>query len=135
MVRAPCLIAFLLTCGLLAVSPLYDPLGEVIGSPSSTLFQQSMADAMQGVEGTVLVVSVDTGDVVSHRMDASARRVGSPGSIVKPFTLLALVEEGVVAEVTTAFCPRIVRVGGRNPDCTHPVESEAIDAWGSRGSM
>jgi penicillin-binding protein 2 len=122
-VRISRVIAFLLAAGCLV------PVAAFVSVPVAASIEQTVSDAMEGLEGTVLVVAVESGDVIfAHEAEASARRVVSPGSIIKPFTLLALVNAGIVDEQTAEFCPRTVRVGGRNLDCSHPVGLEAIDA-------
>src|SRR5262249_41529804 len=70
----------------------------------------------------------ETGQVVaSYRIDVAARRLAAPGSAIKPFTLMALLDAGIVKEDTSLFCPRTVRIGTHILDCSHPRSPETLD--------
>jgi peptidoglycan glycosyltransferase len=91
--------------------------------------EDAVARAMSDRDGAAVVLDVETGQVLAaYRMDVAARRVTTPGSAIKPFTLLALVEAGVVDRETAVFCPMRVRIGNRVLDCSHPALSEPLDA-------
>jgi len=84
---------------------------------------------MNGRQGTAVVMDVGSGEILAaYRMDVAARRLASPGSTIKPFTLMALFEERAVNEKTAFFCPTVVRIGGRKLDCAHPHQADALDA-------
>src|SRR5882762_6284332 len=79
-------------------------------------------------EGAALVLEVETGRILaSYRMDVAARRVVPPGSTVKPFTLMALMDAGLVTEKTALICPRTNRIGGRKLGCARDSGLVAID--------
>src|SRR5262249_50421036 len=79
-------------------------------------------------QGAAVALDVETGQVVaSYRMDVAARRLAAPGSTVKPFTLMALMDAGIVKDQTSLFCPRTVRVGTHILDCSHPRSPEPLD--------
>ena len=98
-----------------------------IGTTNDRL-QRSIDDAMNQRRGAAVALDVETGQVLaSYHMDVAARRLVPPGSAVKPFTLMALMEAGIVKEETSLFCPRTVRIGTHILDCSHPKTPESLD--------
>src|SRR5688500_6780148 len=92
----------------------------LIAGPAANGLQRAVNDAMFGKQGTAFVMSVKSSEILaSYRMDVAARRAASPGSTVKPFTLMALMQEGLVNETTALYCPHTVRIGDRVLDCSH----------------
>jgi penicillin-binding protein 2 len=90
--------------------------------------QRSFDDSMKQRQGAAVALDVETGKVLaSYRMDVAARRLAAPGSTIKPFTLMALVDAGLVKEDSRLFCPRIVRIGNHVLDCSHPKTPESLD--------
>lgn len=76
---------------------------------------------MQGRTGAVVVLDARTGAVLAeHRPGIARRTFAPPGSVVKPFTLEALIRSGRFKPETRLSCPGRVRVGGRRLDCAHP---------------
>jgi penicillin-binding protein 2 len=49
-----------------------------------------------------------------------------PGSSIKPFTLLALLQAGKLDAHTALMCKRTVSIGGHKLDCTHPSTPEPL---------
>jgi cell division protein FtsI/penicillin-binding protein 2 len=98
-----------------------------VTAPNARL-QRAVDISMKERQGAAVALNVESGQVVaSYRMDVAARRVASPGSAVKPFTLMALLEGGVVREQTAIVCPRIVRIGTYTLDCSHPETNLPLD--------
>ena len=96
------------------------------GSDNSTL-QKAVARAMAGRRGAAVVVDVQSGHVLAaYHLDAAARRVVHPGSSIKPFTLLALLQAGKLDAHTALMCKRTVSIGGHKLDCTHPATPEPL---------
>jgi cell division protein FtsI/penicillin-binding protein 2 len=90
--------------------------------------QRGIDDSMNHRQGAAVALDVETGQVLaSYHMDVAARRLVPPGSAIKPFTLMALMEAGVVKEETSLFCPRTVRIGTHILDCSHPRSPESLD--------
>jgi len=86
-----------------------------------TQLQPALAAAMAKHPGTAIVLDVSSGKVLaSHRLDIAARRVASPGSTIKPFTLLALLHSGHLNPNAQLLCQRKVLLAGHRMDCTHP---------------
>ena len=91
--------------------------------------QRAVEDSMKGLRGAVVVIDVDTGRLVAQfRLDAAARTLAAPGSAIKPFTLLALLESCKVAPEEGLLCPIELRVGNRRMNCSHPRMAEAMQA-------
>ena len=87
-----------------------------------------MTRAMAGRSGAAVVIDVATGKVLAaYHLEVAARRLALPGSSIKTFTLLALLEAGKVNERTTLMCRRGLKVDGHNFDCTHPDTKQAFD--------
>ena len=79
-------------------------------------------------QGAAVAIDVETGQVLAfYRMDVAARRLAAPGSAIKPFTLMALLDAGIVKEETSLFCPRTVRIGTHILDCSHPRSPDPLD--------
>jgi penicillin-binding protein 2 len=106
-------------------------LSLILGSPSGAAddrLQRALNEAISKRQGAALVLEVETGQILaSYRMDVAARRVASPGSTVKPFTLMALLDAGLVTEKTALICPLTTRIGGRKLDCSHAAGLGPID--------
>lgn len=95
------------------------------GSPA---LQQAVTRAMAGKRGTAVVIDVTTGKVLAaYHLEVAARRVALPGSSVKTFTLLALLEAGKVNGQTALMCKRQLTIGGHQFDCTHPDVKQPFD--------
>jgi len=83
---------------------------------------------MRNKAGAAVVLDAATGNLLaSYHPDAAARRVALPGSTIKPFTLVALLETGKVNAKTTIMCKRQLHVAGHQLNCTHPDASQPID--------
>jgi cell division protein FtsI/penicillin-binding protein 2 len=90
--------------------------------------QRAVNEAIGKRQGAAVALDVETGRILaSYRMDVAARRIAPPGSTVKPFTLMALLDAGLVTDKTTLICPLTTRIGGRTLDCSHPAGLGPID--------
>ncbi len=90
--------------------------------------QSALTRAMGNQRGTAVVLDVHSGLVIaSSHLDVAARRVAAPGSTIKPFTLLALLESGKVNRQTTLMCKRSVSISGHKLDCSHPTMTDPLD--------
>jgi cell division protein FtsI/penicillin-binding protein 2 len=96
---------------------------------SGPALQQAVARAMAGRSGTAVVLDVHSERVVaSYRLDVAARRLAYPGSSIKPFTLMALLESGKLDGQTALVCKRALSIAGHKLDCTHPDLKQPLDA-------
>src|SRR5256712_16389 len=119
-----------LILGLAGVILVFGGAGQTLtGSESSQALQHLMSQVMAGRRGSVVVLHVKTGRVMAeYRKEIAARTLAHPGSTIKPFILLALLESHKVDAGTAVICPRQFRVGTRRLDCSHPATSEPITA-------
>ncbi|MGH9661925.1 MAG: penicillin-binding transpeptidase domain-containing protein [Bryobacteraceae bacterium] len=84
--------------------------------------------AMHGRTGAVVVLDVASGRVLAvHRPDLASRRLAAPGSTIKPFTLLALLQSHRARTSTALVCARRLTVSGKRLDCTHPPTPLPLD--------
>jgi len=89
--------------------------------------QKAVAQTMVGQRGVAVVLDVHTGRVLAaYHANVAARRVVHPGSSIKPFTLLALLEAGTVDANTALVCKRPLTIGGHRLDCPHPDTAEPL---------
>ncbi len=116
----------LAVCKLLVVvcSVACTAVGQSVGSG----LQSAVTRAMRNQHGTAVIVDVASGQVIaSSYLDIAARRVVAPGSSIKPFTLLALLQAGKVTGQTTFACKRKVAIAGHSLNCSHPPTTEPLD--------
>ena len=82
---------------------------------------------MAGQRGTAVLLDVHNGRVLAaYHADVAARRVARPGSSIKPFTLLALLQAGKVDAHTALVCKHPLSIAGHKLDCTHPDIPEPL---------
>lgn len=90
--------------------------------------QRTVTHAMAGRSGAAVVIDVAMGKVLAaYHLEAAARRMALPGSAIKPFTLLALLQAGKVDGQTVLMCKRPLVIGGHKLDCTHPDVKQPFD--------
>ncbi len=79
--------------------------------------------------GALVVADVSTGEIIAERgFELAAHRLARPGSTVKPFVLMALLESGKLTASQRLLCRRPLRIGGVRMDCTHPASVANLDA-------
>jgi cell division protein FtsI/penicillin-binding protein 2 len=103
------------------------------GYPQNTRRNEKLQEAvdrtMSGRAGAAVVADVVTGEILAaHGMVAAAHRLERPGSTVKPFVLMALLEAGKIDANEKLLCRRPLRIGGVKMDCTHPASVTDLDA-------
>lgn len=83
---------------------------------------------MAGRQGAVVVLAAGEGSVLAvSDAERAVRRRTRPGSAIKPFTLFALLREGVAGPDTTLRCWRRLRLAGRDFDCGHLEAGALLD--------
>lgn len=112
-------LAWALMCAALSVN--------VAAQPASASLEGAVNRAMNNQRGTAVVLDIHSGHVIaSAHLDVAGRRLVAPGSSIKPFTLLALLQSGKVDEQTSLECKRVVSISGRKLDCSHPPTTEPL---------
>jgi penicillin-binding protein 2 len=101
---------------------------QTLQSVGNTALQRAVNHAMAGRRGTAVVMDIATSKVLAaYHLDAAAQRVALPGSSIKTFTLLSLLETGKINDQTRLMCKRSLTVGGHQLNCTHPDVKQPFD--------
>lgn len=80
-----------------------------------------LARIMVGRSGTAVVLDVSSGWVLAaYNLQVAARQLARPGSAIKPFTLLALLQSGKLRSTDSLVCRRHLHVGRHDLSCSHP---------------
>src|SRR5258708_9291527 len=120
----PKAILIVLVLGMLLASALR-PDDRVAGSKLQTEVDQAMAK----LPGAFVIVDIATRAVLAaHGMDLASNRLEAPGSTLKPFLLMALLETGKLDPKQQFICRRPLKIGSAQMDCTHPAEVRQLDA-------
>ena len=97
-------------------------------SPSREL-QGAIDEAIAGRPGTIVVVSVTSRQVLaSHNLELASAQLVRPGSTLKPFVLLALLDSGKLDPSQHFLCKRPLYIGNIRMDCSHTTEIVEPDA-------
>jgi len=113
----------MIIAGVLAVASALET--AATGSP----LQAAVDRAMAGRDGAMVIVDVATGKILAaNRMDRAAHQLASPGSTLKPFVLMSLLEAGRLDPNETFVCRRTLRIGSAQMDCTHPASVTLVKA-------
>ncbi len=92
-------------------------------------WQTAVDAAMAGRPGTALVARVADGQIVAaHNRQLADTASAHPGSAIKPFTLAALIDAGVLPAHADWLCSGHLIIGGHNLACTHPKSAVPLDA-------
>jgi cell division protein FtsI/penicillin-binding protein 2 len=84
---------------------------------------------MKGRAGAAVVADVKTGEILAAQgMETAAHRLARPGSTVKPFVLMALLEMGKIEGSERLLCRRPLRIGGVRMDCAHASSIVELNA-------
>jgi cell division protein FtsI/penicillin-binding protein 2 len=98
-----------------------------MAAPVDAALQRAATEAMAARRGTAVVLEVGSGRLLAaYHLDVAARRVVAPGSSIKPFTLMALLESGKVSGQTALMCKRSLSIAGHKLDCTHPKTAQPL---------
>jgi cell division protein FtsI/penicillin-binding protein 2 len=102
--------------------------GPSLAQTATPALQSSVARAMAGQHGAAVVLDARSGHVLAtYHPQVAARRLAYPGSSIKPFTLLALLEAGKIDAHTALVCKRPLTIAGHKLDCPHPATAEPLD--------
>jgi penicillin-binding protein 2 len=94
----------------------------------TALLQLQVNRAMEKVRGAMVVVDVANRSVLAaYRMDLASRQLEAPGSTLKPFLLMSLLESGRLDPNQQFLCRRPLKIGTAQMDCTHPSQVKELD--------
>ncbi len=98
-------------------------------SANPSKLQREVDSALGNLPGAFVVVNVTSRTVLAaHGMDMASLRLEAPGSTLKPFLLMALLETGKLDPKQQFICHKLLRIGSAQLDCTHPAEVRQLDA-------
>lgn len=84
---------------------------------------------MSGKSGAVVVLSASSGTILAQwHLKTAAQTLEPPGSTVKPFVLMELLETGKIDPAQHVVCHRPLYVDGKRMDCSHPRTVTSLDA-------
>lgn len=88
-----------------------------------------IARQMVNKSGAVVVITVASGKILAQwHLSVAAQRLEPPGSTVKPFVLLELLEKRRIDPHQHVICHRPFYIRGRRMDCSHPASVSSLDA-------
>jgi cell division protein FtsI/penicillin-binding protein 2 len=91
--------------------------------------QREVDRAMEKLPGAIVVVEVATRTVLAaHGIELASLRLEAPGSTLKPFLVMALLEADKLDPKQQFICRRPLKIGTAQLDCTHPAEVRQLDA-------
>jgi penicillin-binding protein 2 len=79
-----------------------------------------MVKQMSGKPGAAVAIEAASGKIVAQwNLKVAAQRVTAPGSTVKPFVLMELLQSGKIDSEQRLTCRRPLTIAGRRMDCSH----------------
>ena len=101
------------------------------GNQAIPALQAAVDRAMASKRGTVVVLEVASGRVLAaYRLDIAARRIAYPGSSIKPFTLLALLQTAHLDPHLAVACKRPLNIAGHRLACIPGARAKPGPAHG-----
>jgi cell division protein FtsI/penicillin-binding protein 2 len=120
--RSCLLVAILLASWLPIVS-------EALPAANPTIGEELQRAADRAGDAAVVVADLSSAKVLAARnMEVAAGKLVRPGSTLKPFILLELLDTGKLDAQARLFCRRPLMIGTKRMDCTHPTEISTLDA-------
>jgi cell division protein FtsI/penicillin-binding protein 2 len=118
----------IIACGILFITALvvYPKTLRVATDPQL----QAAADrAMAGHPGTLVIVDVASRAILAATdLNLAGSRLERPGSTLKPFVLMALLDSHKLNPEERLFCRRPLRIGSARLDCTHSASIVQLNA-------
>ena len=92
--------------------------GGSTAEASARALDAAIARLMAGKPGAVVLLDVASGKIIAQsNLKTAAQRVTAPGSTLKPFVLLELLQSGKLDPEQRLVCRRKLTIAGRNMDC------------------
>ncbi len=91
--------------------------------------QGAVERVLDGHAGTVVVIDVESGEILAAKnLELAGRQLIRPGSTLKPFVLMELLDSGKLDPKQRLICRRPLRIGGLRMDCSHTADVKQLDA-------
>ena len=91
--------------------------------------QHAVDRAFEGPGGAIVVMAVESGETLASRnLEFAGKQLMQPGSTLKPFVLMALLDSGKLDPKQRLICRRPLRIGGMRLDCSHTEQVTQLDA-------
>jgi len=89
---------------------------------------QDVSSLFDDAQGVAVAIDYRTKRLVaSHRLDVARGLVAPPGSVLKPLSLMALIEAGKLRATETVRCSGALKIGGASFACVHPKIQVPMD--------
>jgi cell division protein FtsI/penicillin-binding protein 2 len=96
---------------------------------NNSALQKSVDRAMENHPGTFVVVDVSSGKILaSNNLHLAATTLQTPGSTLKPFVLMTLLDLHRVDPSQKLLCKHKLQIGSERMDCTHPISISELNA-------
>lgn len=121
-------LAKFITCGLL-IGWAHSSLPSAFTTSVQNALQTEINHLMSGKSGAVVVINADSGTILAQwNLQTAAQTLELPGSTVKPFVLMELLEKRKIDPVQHVVCHRPLYIDGKRMDCSHPRSITSLDA-------
>lgn len=119
----------MLRAGVLLLLAAVASLGQGHGITRSTALDEALRTAIGNQRGAAVVVRVQDARVLAaYDIPVLTRRLATPGSSIKPFTLHFLLENHLLKKSDRIACRRTLTIGGVRLNCSHAEGLGAFDA-------
>ena len=116
----------MLRTGVLLLLVAVAPLGQGHSITRSAALDQALRSAFWNQRGAAVVLRVQDARVLAaYDIPVLTRRLATPGSSIKPFTLHFLLENHLLKNSDRIACQRTLTVGGMRLNCSH------AEGWGA----
>jgi cell division protein FtsI/penicillin-binding protein 2 len=91
--------------------------------------QQAVDRGLDGSAGIIPVVDVESAEILAAKnLEFASKQFIRPGSTLKPFVLMELLDSARLDPNERLICRRPLRIGGMRLDCSHTAEVSELDA-------
>jgi peptidoglycan glycosyltransferase len=102
---------------------------RAFASQNNASLQQAVDRAMEKRPGTFVVAEVSSGKIIaSNNLRLAATTLQTPGSTLKPFVLMSLLDLNRVDSAQKLICKRKLQIGSAHLECTHPISIAQLNA-------
>ncbi len=115
----------------LATSPAGLLLLSAVSSSNSfdPRLQHAVDHALGGHSGAIVIIDVASNEILaSKNLEFAGKQLIRPGSTLKPFVLMELLDSGKLDPKERLICRRPLRIGSLRLDCSHTADVTQLDA-------